>query len=261
MIKLVVSDMDGTLLNSRKEMPSDTFEVIEKLYEANVLFAAASGRQYFNLVKNFEPVKDKMLFISENGAYTMLHDEVLDIELIDKAKVKELLKIAESIDEVYPVLCGKKGAYINSDEPRVIEQVLPYYSIYHVVEDLNMVEDDIFKIAFLDFKGSEKNVYPYYQKYENELQICVSAKEWMDIMVKGVNKGSALREVLKRLNLERSEVMVFGDFMNDYEMMQEADYSYAMANAHPKLKAVCNYECESNEEAGVIKTIRQVFGI
>lgn len=68
MIKLIAADMDGTLLNSQKELSPELYPLVEELHEKGIKFAVASGRQYYNLVKNFESVKDKVTFICENGS-------------------------------------------------------------------------------------------------------------------------------------------------------------------------------------------------
>lgn len=259
MIKLVITDMDGTLLNDKKEVPAEIYDLILKLKARGVTFVAASGRQYFNLVDSFEPIKEEIYYIAENGAYILKGSEELSICELPKPLIEKLLDIAEQIPEVYPILCGKGKAYVTSDEERVITQVRKYYTRYEVIDDLHTVDSEIFKIAFLDFINSEENVYPYYLPFTDQLQISVSAREWMDVMVKGVNKGEAVKKLQKLLGVKKSETMIFGDFLNDYEMMQEADYSYAMANAHPKLKEVCNYECPSNNDNGVVETIKKVF--
>lgn len=259
MIKLVITDMDGTLLNDKKEVPVEIYDLILKLKERGVTFAAASGRQYFNLIDSFEPIKEEIYYIAENGAYILKGSEELSISELPKPLIEKLLDIAVKIPEVYPILCGKGKAYVTSDEERVITQVRKYYTRYEVIDDLHKVDSEIFKIAFLDFINSEENAYPHYQAYTDQLQISVSAREWMDVMVKGVNKGEAVKKLQKLLGVEKSETMIFGDFLNDYEMMQEAEYSYAMANAHPMLKEVCNYECPSNNDNGVVETIKKVF--
>lgn len=259
MIKLVITDMDGTLLNDKKEVPVEIYDLILKLKERGVTFVAASGRQYFNLIDSFEPIKEEIYYIAENGAYILKGSEELSISELPKPLIEKLLDVADKIPEVYPILCGKGKAYVTSDEERVITQVRKYYTRYEVIDDLHKVDSEIFKIAFLDFINSEKNVYPHYQAYTDQLQISVSAQEWMDIMVKGVNKGEAVKKLQQLLGVKKSETMIFGDFLNDYEMMQEGEYSYAMANAHPMLKEVCNYECPSNNDNGVVETIKKVF--
>ncbi len=261
MIKLVITDMDGTLLNDKKEVPAEIYELILKLKERGITFAAASGRQYFNLLDSFAPIQDDIYYIAENGAYILNGSEELSVSELPHPLIEKLLSVAEQIPEVYPILCGKGKAYVTSREPRVIEQVEPYYKKYEIIDNLHSVDSVIFKIAVLDFIHAEKNAYPHFKDFEDQLQISVSAHEWMDIMVKGVNKGEAVKKLQNLLGVSKAETMIFGDFLNDYEMMQECEYSYAMANAHPKLKAVCNYECPSNNDNGVVQTIKKVFNL
>ena len=78
-------------------------------------------------------------------------------------------------------------------------------------------------------------------------------------MNKESNKGHAIREIQKILKISPDETMVFGDYLNDYEMMKQGYFSYAMANAHPDLKAISNFETLSNDEDGVLYIIRQLI--
>ena len=67
-VKLIAADMDGTLLDSNKNLSPDLFDLIKKLKEKDVKFAIASGRQYFNLLDNFKDVKEDLVYISDNGS-------------------------------------------------------------------------------------------------------------------------------------------------------------------------------------------------
>jgi hydroxymethylpyrimidine pyrophosphatase-like HAD family hydrolase len=91
------------------------------------------------------------------------------------------------------------------------------------------------------------------------MQVTLSGENWVDLTENDVNKGTALSVLQKKFEILPSETMVFGDYLNDYDMMKYAEYSYAMANAHPDLKAVCKYETASNDENGVVKAIRLYF--
>jgi HAD superfamily hydrolase (TIGR01484 family) len=75
MIKLIITDMDGTLLNSKNEINDEFWEIQDKLSKQDVIFAVASGRPYYNLVERFKNIKDNMLFISENGACVMYQEK------------------------------------------------------------------------------------------------------------------------------------------------------------------------------------------
>lgn len=261
MIKLIVSDLDGTLLNDQKEMPTETFEIVLKLKQQGIHFVAASGRQYGNLAEKFTPIKDEIFYIAENGAFILEGSKPLSTSILPSSTVHELLAIAEPLKNIYPVVCSPYMAYIQTRNEEVIKHVEAYYTDYKIVENFNILQEDIIKIAFLDLNptGSEHNVYLSYKQYEKELDVCVSAHEWMDIMIKGVNKGKALNKLQELLKVTKEETMVFGDFMNDYEMMKEAKYSYAMENAHPKIKEISRYRCASNNQQGVILKLKEIF--
>lgn len=76
-------------------------------------------------------------------------------------------------------------------------------------------------------------------------------------MNKKSNKGVALRALMNKLHISSEEIIVFGDFMNDYEMLNLAKYSFAMENAHPSIKAIANFSAPSNDEDGVNQIIKQ----
>lgn len=84
MIKLIVTDIDGTLLDNDKNLPQDFWHTEEKLSAKNILFAAASGRQYYNLQELFSPISERCIFIAENGAMVMFRGECLSITTITK---------------------------------------------------------------------------------------------------------------------------------------------------------------------------------
>ena len=89
----------------------------------------------------------------------------------------------------------------------------------------------------------------------------LSGEHWVDVMKPGVHKGAAMRGLQKMLGIAPSECMAFGDYLNDCELLESAGESYAMANAHPLLKAQAKHIAPSNDDNGVIRVIREVFGI
>lgn len=257
MIKLVITDMDGTLLNDKNEI-NDEFWIIEKeLSKKGVIFAVASGRQYYNLRKRFDSLKDEILFIAENGTYVVYKNKELYLNTIPKDEANALVERAREIPECSVVLCGKNSAYIESAEGRFMEEIAKYYERLEKVEDLTKVDDDILKIAICDFKGSEKNSYTYFKEVGEKYKVVVSGEIWLDIMKLDVNKGKAVQMIQEKLGITYDETMVFGDYLNDLEMMKEGKYSFAMTNAHPLLKEHSNFIAESNNDNGVIKAIKK----
>lgn len=261
MIKLIATDMDGTLLKSNNEIQDGFYDVFHKLKEKDIIFAAASGRQYYNLLEKFKGLDNNMMFIAENGTFVVYRGEELIVNSLDKEIALELIKVGRTIENSYIILCGKNSAYIESRDERLIEQTEKYYARYEVVEDLTKVEDDILKVTICDFSGSEGNSNKYFDDYRDKAQICVSGEIWLDMMAKGVNKGLAIKKIQEKLGIKHEETMVFGDYLNDLEMMDSAYHSYAMDNAHDDLKKVARFIAKSNDECGVVQAIKESLNI
>ncbi|MGL5379966.1 HAD family hydrolase [Clostridium sp.] len=259
MIKFIATDMDGTLLNSNNEIHQEFYEVFEKLKEKDVVFAAASGRQYYNLLKRFDNIKDNMMFIAENGTFVVYKGEEILVNSLDKDIALELIEIGRNIKDSYIILCGKKAAYIEKTDERFIKETEKYYERYEIVEDLTKVNDDILKVTICDFAGSEQNSNNHYDNYRESLQVTVSGQIWLDITAKGVNKGVAINKIQEILNIKYEETMVFGDYLNDLEMMGSAYHSYAMDNAHDELKKVARFKAKSNDDNGVVHAIKEIM--
>ena len=251
MIKLIATDMDGTLLNSNNEIQDGFYEVFNEIQEKEIIFAAASGRQYYNLLDRFKGIEEKMMFIAENGTFVVYKGEELIVNSLDINLARELIKIGRTIKNSYIILCGKKSAYIESCDERLIEQTQKYYTRYEIVSDLTKIEDDILKVTICDFSGSENNSNKYFDDYRDKAQIAVSGEIWLDI--------TAIEEIQELLNIKHEETMVFGDYLNDLEMMSSAYHSYAMENAHDDLKKVARFIAKSNDDSGVVHAIKAML--
>jgi Cof subfamily protein (haloacid dehalogenase superfamily) len=259
-IRLVVSDMDGTLLNSRHELDPEFYVLFRELRQRGIHFAAASGRQYHNIRNVFSSIQRDMYFIAENGGYVMHRDEELFVQEMDSELTYSLIRDAKKIEETFTILCGKKKAYIEDTTEFFVEHLARYYDEYEVVDDLLKVKNDQFlKIAICDMSGAEGNTYQLFKGKADQLQIKISGNIWLDISHKRANKGEALKKVQEVLGIDPSETIVFGDYLNDLEMMQQADFSFAMENAHPQVKRVARFIAPSNDERGVLQILRQVL--
>lgn len=259
-VKLVVSDMDGTLLNSRHELSPEFFPLLEKMKSRNIKFVAASGRQYYNLLEKFKEVADDIYFIAENGSYVVHRKQDLLVQSMDPGLTREQLKVARGINGVYPILCGKKQAYIEDRNEKFLKNVKLYYERFKFVDDLLQVEnDDILKIALCDLNGAETNSYPHFEHLKDQLQVKVSGEIWLDLSHLLANKGRALDKLQKKLACTYNETMAFGDYLNDLELIQQARYSYAVANAHSEIKSAAKFITKSNDEGGVIEVLKTML--
>ena len=251
-IKLIISDMDGTLLNSNHEVSPQFFSVFKKLSEKGIKFALASGRQYYSLMERMEPVKDELIYIAENGAIVMDGGEQIHIEPMQPEVVEQVIKKVRALGGKYLILCGRKQAYIESTDPEFMKPFLNHYEKYEVVDDLLNVKDDVFlKVTICDLSGAEENSLPYVKEFEKDLQVKLSGEIWIDFNDKDAQKGNALKAVQKVYGISKEETMAFGDYLNDLELFKNAGIGYAVDNAHPDVKKAAEFSTKSNDENGV----------
>lgn len=258
-IKMVVTDMDGTLLNSKHEVSNQFYQIFKKLKARNILFVAASGRQYHSMASKLDKVKDDILFIAENGAMIKKQKDTLLTIPLESYYTNAILNKVNSITNAHPVLCTEKTAYVEGSSDQFISILKEYYNEFVVVNNLNEVTDEVLKIAIYHFTDSEKYLYPHLKLFEKELKVKVSGSNWVDVSDSNAHKGFALEKVMAQYNVTGDELMVFGDYNNDLEMLQLANFSYAMANAHPNVKKTAKYQTLSNDENGVEHILKQVI--
>lgn len=257
MIKLIATDMDGTLLDKDGKLPKDFMEILEQLDNKGVKFVVASGRPYTNLKKVFKPKSKELHYICDNGAVVVEESNISSINIINRGLVEEIIKVASEIPNVAVLLCGTKSMYHSKCSEECMEEINKYYVEKIEMEDLSKVDDEIFKISICDLRGSKENSYPgLNDKFGEGLNVVVSGSVWIDITNKDVNKGVALEKIQKDLNISYEETMVFGDFYNDIEMLQKAYYSFVMENANEDMKQYGNFIAKSNYENGVIDAIQ-----
>lgn len=258
MIKLIASDMDGTLLDEDNKLPSDFFEILDELKDIGTKFIVASGRPYYTLYDNFSPKSDEITYIADNGSCIIMNGELIYKKTLQMSDVEEIVKECKAIDCTYVVICGIKGAYVFDRALATSDEAKEYYSRITFINSVSEIDDDVYKIGLYDIKGAFKNSYNrLYPLFKDKFDVVVSGKTWIDIMIKGVNKGKALQYIQEKLSISPQETMAFGDYYNDIELLSRAEYSFVMENANADLKKYGNYLASSNKENGVIKAVKQ----
>ena len=258
MIKLIVSDMDGSLLTSKNELPPDFFEVLQELHNRDIMFVVASGRSYTTLYDNFAPKSDEIDYIADNGTCIVENGEITYENILSKSYVTKIVKACDDIEGLHIILCGSKGPYIKQETGIFLDEINRYYKSKTIVDDLTAVSDNIFKIGIYDTLGARQNSYKILsEKFSGSLAVVVSGNNWTDVMNTDVNKGEALLRIQQRHNISKDETMAFGDYFNDVEMLTNAKYSFVMKNSISEMKKFGNFVAESNDEYGVIKAIKE----
>jgi len=251
--------MDGTLLNSNHEVSTRFFKLFEELKKRNILFVAASGRQYSSIVHKLAPIKNEILVIAENGALVKDKEKELLVTPIQNHLKSTLLSKIENIEGAHAMLCGKYNAYFDGKSVPFLEQLKEYYASYEIHDDFNTVNDEIIKIAVYHNISAENYIYPAMKDLEDQIKVKVSGLNWVDLNHTNANKGFALEKLQKQFGISSNETMVFGDYNNDLEMLGKAKYSFAMENAHPNVLEVANFKTSNNDDYGVERILEQLL--
>src|SRR5690606_15052040 len=193
MIKLIITDMDGTLLDDRHGLHPDFWTIEEQLHEQGIRFAVASGRQYYNLFEKFEPLKERMIFFAENGTHVMHKGEELYINKLDTKAAHNFIRIGRDIPGVQIVLCCKDTAYVETRDPEFISEIKKYYERLEYIEDLTSIKNDVLKVTICDYRGVETNSYHAFKEFEKDFKVAIAARIFLDITSITANKGNAIR--------------------------------------------------------------------
>ncbi len=261
MIKFIATDLDGTLLHSDKTLPQAFETVLDALNDIGVQFAIASGRQYDSILNQFKDFKDKITIIAENGAIVFEKGRRIICEPMDTEQAVLILRDTLNEPGLYPIACGVNGAFGSTNNDAHLKDVTMYYTNYRTTD--NVIEDakkeQLLKIAVYDEQLSENHSFRLLKKYSGKNNAFISGEHWVDIMKKGITKGSAIEHIQALHGYTPDECMSFGDYMNDADMMRVCGHSCATANAHPDLKKLCKYIVGSNDNDGVINEIRRII--
>ena len=284
-IRLIVCDMDGTLLDGDSHLPEEFWEVYRLLTEHNVTFVPASGRQLATLTTMFQPADSGVTgvddvedvegsheevslprtndFIAENGNLVIHSGERVWQSVIPEAIAHEVIHaVRRGVNDgrnLGLVMCAADGAYVDRDDDAFLAEARKYYASLDVVPDVADVEDDFLKFAIYDFDDAEAAVGSIFGSLDERYRPVVSGQHWIDVMDSSVNTGVALRRLHEALGVTREQTAVFGDYLNDREMIAEGQYSFAMENAHPTIMEEANYWAPANTEAGVVQVLRHLF--
>ncbi|GAA2176389.1 Cof-type HAD-IIB family hydrolase [Agrococcus versicolor] len=261
-IRLIVTDMDGTLLDERGDVPDRLWGQLERLRERGIVFAPASGRQYAALHRLLEPAIEGMVVIAENGSIVMQDGVELSSVTIDAegaaAIVGTLRGLAADGADLGVVVCGRRGAVVERTDERFLDAASEYFADVEVVPDVLAHDDDILKLAVIDFHDAAA-VAAALAPFGATHQIVVSSERWVDVMSHSIDKGVAVRALQERLGVTPAQTVVFGDYLNDLQMLDAAEHSFAMANAHPTVRERARHVAGSNAEHGVVEAIERLL--
>lgn len=254
MIKLIASDLDGTLLqNGAQRLTPRALRLIQRLTERGICFVAASGRQYDNEVRLFGPIGDRISYIAENGSICIHRGEVVSRTVIDQDLIRRIIEEVKKDGRFELLISREDSCFIEARDPVFVNHIVNVMkNTTRIVEDVRDVEGPILKIAVGKMEADPDMVKEYLRhlqgKFQGEIKVVTSGNVWIDFIAPGTNKGTALLALLDRLQIKPEECMAFGDQYNDVEMLQAAGVSYAMANAVSGISEYASYVTDSVED-------------
>ena len=259
MLKMIVSDIDGTLVKSGDPLDPEIFRLIRFFGERGVRFCACSGRPLSNLLRLFTPVRDEICCIAENGTLCWADGELNCYSHADREFYRAVMRKALATPDCDILLATRDMSYTqtqNEDYIHYVRDVIDYDLT--VVDDILNLEVDPVKIAICNFNGIENSFDDFFREFSSgPLSVVTSGNIWLDMVPKEVNKGNTLRLLLQKLSIDPKDTIAFGDQFNDVEMLTLAGKSYAVETCAKGVEAYADEICKNPIE--VLKKLEQEF--
>jgi len=247
-IKMIVTDLDGTLLRTDKIISQHTKTVLNKCRQAGIKVVYATGRG--GSANNVAPAELFDGRISMNGAIAMVEDEMVYSPLVPYQLARSVL-----------LACDKRGLKTTSE---AVDG--KHYSNFDVIAEWPSLFESLFEIV--DFNQHNIDAAKLYavvttpedaayikETLPPELYLTVSRDNLAQVMHKDATKSKAIAQLAKLWGINPSEIAAFGDDLNDLDMLAYAGYGVAMANAVDEVKAACDFECGCNDEDGLARWV------
>ena len=262
MIKLIASDLDGSLLNDNKQPPADLDNVLNSLKDRGITFAAVTGRNFDATIPALGERAKNMICICNNGANIYEYGINTVNHPLTKEQVHRTLDAIKDMDNTIPLVFTLDRCYAVPGPAGFMEWAKAPYSPLDWFEDYNglyTIEDDVYKISVYDGSGDIENYsYPViYKEMQTDTAVYVSGEIWVDIVNINASKGIGLKWLQEKLGVSKEETMAFGDYNNDESLLAQAGYPFVMENGVGRLKEKYSLRADDNNSGGVTKAIKE----
>ena len=258
---LVISDVDGTLINQDKILTARTLAAVAKLQEANILFTITSARPPFGLKAIVDRLKLQQPFGSFNGGAILKPN----LKIIDRTPLPP-----ETIAEIISTITSYGlDIWLNSDRHWYLKDPDGVHVAHHkeslqfeptVISNYEDIEDEICKIVGVgaDFAAVAECETVMQQKFGNRLSATRSQSYYLDVTHPDANKGMVVKKLSELLAIPQAEIVTIGDNHNDISMFEQSGNSIAMGNASPEVQQRATFITPSNEDEGFAKAIENL---
>lgn len=247
MIKLIASDIDGTLIPyGKKDLPQDLFPLIRRLRQRGILFCPASGRQIHSLRRLFAPAAEEMCFLCENGGAVFgpggENAAVLSTTPFPRETTLSLIHDIVEKAGCPALISGVQTGYVCGGYSSALRRILEGEMGGRVVsvEAPEEIREDIVKISAYCLQGTEEPSRILGGRW-SKWNMAVAGPNWLDFGM--ADKGSGLRGLCRALDIDLREVMAFGDNWNDVAMLEAVGQPVLMDSADPELRRRFPRQC------------------
>ncbi len=262
MIKLIATDMDGTLLEEgTNKVDRQLYEVIRALQKKGVTFVVASGRNYASVMGVFGCMEQELTVISDNGGYVSRHGKKLACHAFSKELLQEIVTKVRTVENAWIMASGARETYTDQNDPKYVTWVREGYKMdIHIVDDLLAVSEPLIKVALYTYAADAAEVAGPLREYFGErVNIVLAGEHWVDLVLPGISKGEALSHIQETLGITIEETAAFGDNGNDISMLRRAGESFAVANAREETKQAAKYVIGDVSEAPVLAQLKKLL--
>lgn len=266
-IKLVATDLDGTLFNSKTEISDFTKQTIMKLLAQGIQFVPCSARTLKWIDPWLREQAGIKYVVSSNGA-VVADNHTEEFLLVNAISAKDAIEILKEVEDINPYWSIDTNGSLYSHRAILTdhEKIGVTGSYYENViatriflDDYHEILDDeknsVRKIHFITYDMDKREVLKQALEKFEMIQVTSSHFENLEILDINASKGIGLSWVLEKENINRNEVFAFGDNDNDIELFKSVDYGIAVANATENLKKHAFSTTSTNDEDGVAKYI------
>lgn len=283
MLKMIASDMDGTLLNNQLVIPEDNIKAIKLAQEKGVHFLVATGRSHTEARPVLEAAGINCPMITANGAqgfdtegnnlFTIGFSEQVSRDLILKLEENDLYFEIATTEGFFSTNRSQREAnskrFLQAHQPELTPEAIDALAAQQLehfpVQFINSFQELFHKegVAILKFIIFGHDDLTLLEKIAEELAtigdlaITSSFKGNIEITHSDAQKGLALTKYAASLGISLEQTMALGDNFNDLSMLTRVGYSVAMGNAEPEIKAIATYETDSNDNSGVAQAIQR----
>ena len=265
-IRVIATDMDGTLLDPKGQLDLPRLEkILDKLDQCDIRFVIATGNEVHRMRQLLGHLAERVVLVVANGARIFENNELIQAQTWDDAMVDKALahfKGRECQDQfVVTAMNGgfvKKGTvFTELDKFMTPEMIEKLYQRMNFVDEF---DPNLFGgVLKMSMVVGEERLDSVLQEindlFDGHVRAVSSGYGCIDILQDGIHKAWGLVELLKRWNLKPEQIMAFGDSENDIEMLELAGISYAMENAEEAVKRIATKVAPANSQAGVYKVL------